>query len=336
MKLIRTLKTKLKNALTYNIESKLDTFAMCNAKIISHQHLERYKQIILHTSNTSNIPLGGRQSQALVQLAQCDLQDFEFRVFSQNGEDGMIDFLVEILGLDSSACLYPHAFVEFGVQNYTESNTRFLLKKRNWQGLVMDGSQEYIHFIQQDEIYWRHDLEAKCAFITRENINTLIQQWLESRKLENVALLSIDIDGVDYFVWEAITCITPAIVVIEFNALFGDEKHISVPYREDFDRFKAHYSGLYFGASINALITLGKTKGYNFVGADSSGTNLFFVHKSLESKTALLKTKPLKSYCNQHNARQSRDTQGRLNFISGEDRQRLIQNLPLYTTYKES
>ncbi|STP08468.1 hypothetical protein [Helicobacter fennelliae] len=59
MKLIRTLKTKLKNTLTYNIESKLDTFAMCNAKIISHQHLERYKQIILHTSNTSNIPLGG-------------------------------------------------------------------------------------------------------------------------------------------------------------------------------------------------------------------------------------------------------------------------------------
>ena len=255
------------------------------------------------------------------------IESSEFSVYSQNGEDGIIDFLLHILDLSA----YPRAFVEFGEENYTESNTRFLLKLRNFQGLVIDGSQANIDYIKRDEVYWKHDLHAKCAFITKDNINAIIQEWLDSRDLDNVALLSIDIDGNDYYVWENLTCIAPAIVVIEYNAIFGATQSVSIPYREDFDRFKAHYSGLYFGASIRALIDLGSHKGYAFVGADSSGTNLFFVKREILKNTQPFRIYPLEEYCQRHHARQSRDINGKLSFISHTKRAELIAALPLHS-----
>lgn len=252
----------------------------------------------------------------------------EFSVYSQNGEDGILDFLIEILELDYNHSPYPRVFIEFGVQNYTESNTRYLLKKRHWQGLVIDSGVLNIDYIQHDEIYWRYDVEAICDFITKENINALISTYLASRKLTNVALLSIDIDGMDYYVWEAIQCVKPAIVVIEYNAIFG-EQSVIVPYRADFDRFKAHYSGLYFGASLQALIKLAKTKGYAFVGCDKSQTNAFFVCDTLISKLHLLKVQPFLYYCSAHHARQSRNENGILNFLYGNKRFESIAHLPL-------
>lgn len=256
------------------------------------------------------------------------IESAEFKVYSQNGEDGILDFLIEILELDSISSPYPRAFIEFGVQDYTESNTRYLLFKRHWQGLVLDSSEDYIQYIRNDNMYWRYDLEAQCAFITKDNINTLLQNYLASRHLGNIALLSIDIDGMDYYVWEAILCVQPAIVVIEYNALFG-EKCVSVPYRADFDRFKAHFSGLYFGASLSAMITLGKTKGYTFVGCEKSRTNAFFVRDTLASKLHIT-TLPLSAYGeNAHHARQSRDENGKLSFLSGAQRMDSIAHLPL-------
>lgn len=252
------------------------------------------------------------------------LWDFEFSAYSQNGEDGIIDFLLNILELDSS--IYPRAFIEFGVQNYVESNTRYLLKKRNFQGLIIDGDRENIDYIRRDEIYWRFDLEAKCAFITKDNINALIKEWLDSRELKNVALLSIDIDGVDYFVWESIECVNPAIVVVEYNALFGSIDSRSVPYRDDFERFSADYSGLYFGASIKALVELGEAKGFSFIGADSSGTNLFFINNALKEKLDFLQVYPFSEYCSRHHARQSRDENGNLSFLSAKDRLKVLEN----------
>ena len=94
-------------------------------------------------------------------------------------------------------------FVEFGVENYLEANTRFLMVKDNWAGLVMDGSQQNIDFVRQDDISWRFNLKAQQAFITKENINDLIRANGISGE---IGLLSIDIDGNDYWVWEAILC----------------------------------------------------------------------------------------------------------------------------------
>src|SRR6202011_5555577 len=91
------------------------------------------------------------------------LHEAEFKVFSQFGDDGIIQYLVHRLQP------LPDTFVEFGVENYRESNTRFLLLNNNWRGLVLDGDENFINYIQQDEIYWRHTLTARRAFITREN-----------------------------------------------------------------------------------------------------------------------------------------------------------------------
>lgn len=212
------------------------------------------------------------------------------------------------------------------MQNYTESNTRFLLKKRNFIGLVIDGSKENIDFIKRDEIYWRFDLCAKCEFVTRENIDGIIKNWLDSAKISNITLLSIDIDGVDYFIWEAIKCIQPAIVVVEYNALLGSSKAKSVPYSTDFERFRADFSGLYFGASITALVNLGVRKGFKFIGADSSGTNLFFINSKLAHKVDFLQLHSFDEYCQRHHARQSRDKKGHLNFMRGDERIKYLSN----------
>lgn len=310
-KFLKKIFKKLRIYFTHGLDSKLDKLTMLHANLLSIQHKQLYRQQLM----------GG---------GAVDIRDFEFSAYSQNGEDGILDLLIESLELDSLHSSYPRAFVEFGVQDYTESNTRYLLKKRNFMGFIIDGSATHIESIKQDGIYWKHDLEAQCAFITKDNINTLIKQWLDYRKLDNIAILSIDIDGVDYFVWEAIECVKPAIVVVEYNALFGESLCVSVPYRADFDRFLAHHSGLYFGASIKALISLGKSKGYIFVGADSSGTNAFFIHQSLESKLPF-SIAPLQEYCSTHHARQSRDTFGNLSFLQGDERLKAIKHLPLHT-----
>ena len=153
------------------------------------------------------------------------LRDVEFRAFSQWGEDGIIQYLINQVPIESTS------FVEFGVENYLEANTRFLLINDNWKGLVLDGSERHIDFIRNDKIYWRHDLSAECRFITRENINDTLD---ECGFRGDIGLLSIDIDGNDYWVWESIDIIKPRIVVCEYNSVFGDQQAVTVPLRRGF------------------------------------------------------------------------------------------------------
>ena len=246
-----------------------------------------------------------------------EFQSAEFRVFSQWGEDGLISWLIDCLPN------IPNTFVEFGVEDYRESNTRLLLHMRNWRGLVLDGSSANIQDIQRQEIYWRYELTAKCAFIDRDNINSLLANAGVSGE---VGLLSVDIDGNDYWVWQAIDVISPAIVVCEYNAVLGDQHELTVPYSAGFQRTRAHHSNLYFGASIKALIRLGEVKGYSFVGTTSTGCNAFFVRNDLASKV-LSRLDAVKAFPSK--VRESRDVQGKLTFASGADRLRLISHLPV-------
>ena len=136
--------------------------------------------------------------------------DYEFQVYSQWGEDGLIQYLIDTIIIERPI------FVEFGVENYKESNTRFLLVNNNWSGLVIDGSLDNIQSIKKDSIYWRHNLKAECAFITKENINKLIDQ---NGINGDIGLLSIDVDGNDYWIWDAISVVSPRIVVCEYNSI---------------------------------------------------------------------------------------------------------------------
>ncbi len=245
------------------------------------------------------------------------LADVEFRGFSQWGEDGIIDWLVERLpGI-------PETFIEFGVSDYREANTRLLLQLRNWRGLVMDGSEANIRSIQAQDLYWRHDLTARCAFIDRDNINQVIAA---SGLQGDIGLLSIDIDGNDYWIWQAIDAVSPVIVACEYNAVLGDRCALTVPYRADFQRTREHHSNLYFGASIRALVALGKSKGYSFVGTTSTGCNAFFVRNdhadSIVSAVEKICAFPSKF-------REARDAAGGLLFTNGKQRRTLIDHLAL-------
>ena len=243
------------------------------------------------------------------------LYEVEFGVYSQWGEDGIIDWLIERLPD------IPHTFIEFGVEDYQESNTRLLLKMRNWSGLVIDGSQKNIDEIKNQGIYWRHELTAKCAFIDRDNINNLIES---AGLIGEIGLLSVDIDGNDYWVWQAIEGVSPAIVVCEYNAVLGDIYPITIPYQANFQRTNADPSNLYFGASIQALISLGQSKGYTFVGTTLTGANAFFIRNDCASMV----TNALKAvYAFPSKFREARDTKGNLLYLNGNCRREVINNL---------
>ena len=245
-----------------------------------------------------------------------DFRDVEFRVFSQGGEDGIIEWLVAHLPLTSQR------FIEFGVQDFHEANCRFLMQNRGWKGLVLDSAPANILALQAQAMFWMHDLTAAPAFVSAENINGLITA---AGFAGPAGILSIDIDGNDYWVWQAITCVDAAIVVCEFNAVFGDTRCLTVPYDPAFDRHAGHFSGQYFGASIGALRLLAAKKGYSFAGTGSNGVNAFFVRNDLAG--ALL---PLigeaRAFASRH--RDSRDGAGRLTFTGGAARFDLIAGMP--------
>ena len=248
------------------------------------------------------------------------LSDAEFKVSSQWGEDGILQYLLTKINVPKKV------FIEFGVENYCESNTRFLLQKDNWRGLIIDGSEDNINYVRNDDIYWRHDLTAVAAFITRENINQILSSAGFSG---DAGLLSIDIDGNDYWIWEAIEVVKPVIVIIEYNSLFGCDRSITVPYDPKFYRMDAHHSGLYLGASLPALCNLANDKGYAFVGSNSAGNNAFFVKKENLGSMPNLKAKDgfVESQFREH-----RDQHGKLTFMPRKKAIESIRGLPVHNT----
>ncbi len=274
----------------------------------------------LHKIQESLGRIEGRQLRLESHLGESDFdtKKSEFRVFSQWGEDGIIQALLKYVRIERKI------FVEFGVQNYTESNTRFLLINDHWSGLLIDGDKNHVDYIKNDPIYWQHNLKVDCSFITKDNINSIL---MSNGISGEIGLLSIDIDGNDYWVWEHISVISPTIVVIEYNARFGPERSVTVPYSPDFTREKAHFSGIYYGASLKALCTLGHSKGYSFVGTNAAGNNAFFVKKDL-MKLPLKELEVLDGFTKSQ-FRESRDKKGALQFLSFDDEFNLLYSLDL-------
>lgn len=199
-------------------------------------------------------------------------KQIEFSAFSQWGDDGIIQYLIHHI-----PALVPR-FIEFGVSNYLEANTRFLLLNDNWQGLIFDGSDANIQFIKNDTISWRYDLNAESLFVTKSNINDAIKnQGFDG----DVGILHIDIDGNDYWIWDCLTIVNPQIVIMEYNSVFGNKGAISVPYKDDFFVTDAHYSNLFFGASLKAMNDLANKKGYQFIGTNTAGNNAYFLRNDL-------------------------------------------------------
>jgi hypothetical protein len=249
------------------------------------------------------LAIGGMESRA-VRTADYDrLTEAEFRVFSQFGEDGIIQYLLGRVPIANDV------FVEFGVEDYSESNTRFLLCHDNWRGLILDGGTAHIDFIRTHDLGWRHAIDAKSAFITRENINELIAG---SGITGDIGMLSVDLDGNDYWVLDAIEIVSPRILIVEYNSTFGPAAAVTIPYTPTFQRTKAHFSNLYWGASLAALAAVADRKGLALIGSNSAGNNAFFVRRDVLGD--LREVKPESAWVDAR-FRESRDSAGRLTYV---------------------
>jgi len=246
-----------------------------------------------------------------------DLSEAEFQVFSQWGEDGIIQYLVQNLAIEHKK------FVEFGVETFVEANCRFLMLKDFWQGLVIDGSNRNISRIRQSDMHWRHPLHTVEAFISKDNIADLIGDFAA----DGLGILSVDIDGVDYFVLEALSGLRPSIVIVEYNGLFGAQAKVSVPYSADFIRSRAHHSNIYYGASIAAFDHLLSGWGYALVGGNAAGNNAFFVRRDLLNDK--IREVSVASAFRETSFSEVRDASGNLTFVRGLDRRAIVADLPL-------
>ena len=230
------------------IESKLATLRLGVSEV--HENSERLDALQIN------------QGILLAALNQAkhssNLKDYEFKVFSQWGEDGILQRLTSAIEIPEKT------FIEFGVEDFFESNCRFLMMKDNWRGFVMDGSAANIGRLQRAYFYWKYELTAVEAFITRENINELLAK---SGFGPDLGILSVDIDGNDYYVWEATEEFRPSLVMIEFNPTMSN----SILFVQKKD------PGVKHGSSAASIVELAGRKGYELVAATEA--NLLFVKR---------------------------------------------------------
>ena len=229
-----------------------------------------------------------------------------FKVFSQNYEDGIIDYLLQSLEVKKVK------FVEIGTQDYSESNTRFLFEKNSTEGLIIDGYPNLKNEVSKILKIWRGNLQVHNEYIDSENILDVLNSYSFDNNLD---LFSLDIDGIDYWVLKKIKPKTSKIIVAEYNPFFGDKHEITVPNIKNFDRKKYHYSHLCWGMSLKALINIMKKKDYTFVGTNELLNNGFFVTNDLMKKISLevINTDNLSNFTNAQYM-DSRNKIGELNY----------------------
>lgn len=195
-----------------------------------------------------------------------------FRLTSQNEEDGVTWAVLQEIGTSKGR------FVEIGC-GANGGSSGFLATELGWAGLMVDTDAYKVERIVGQS---GPGVRGAAAWVDRDNINDLLREHRMDGELD---LLAIDIDGADYWVWEALEASSPRVVIIEFNSLFGPERAVVVPYDPEFDRhsLKEHgeWGRYYYGASLAALVNLGRRKGYRLVAVEPSGANAYFVRSDV-------------------------------------------------------
>ena len=203
-----------------------------------------------------------------------NLENAYFKIFSQDFEDGVIQYLLRCLKLKSLK------FVEIGTQDYSESNTRYLYETRRCEGLLIDPYPNLRKKIGSILRVWKNTLKIHNDFIDGDNINYVLEKYSFNN---NIDLFSIDIDGIDYWVLEKIPDKISKIFIVEYNPYFGPNKHITTPNIKKFDRFNYHKTGFCWGASLRAFLNIMNKKGYKFLGTNRLNNNAFFINEDFLS-----------------------------------------------------
>jgi hypothetical protein len=211
-----------------------------------------------------------------------EINMYEKKVRSQNGEDGMIEEIFRRIGAAD------RFFVEFGVQDGLECNTAHLSLDKDWSGLLIEGNERFYRSLCVNYAQ-HHKVRTAHQFVTRENIAVIFQYYAVPAEFD---FLSVDIDGNDYWVWMALAAYRPRVVVIEYNAAFPPPRKAVIEYNPKFV-----WNGTsYFGASLSSLAALGKRLGYALVGADLRGVNAFFIREDLLDAAKFTALTPEEAY----------------------------------------
>jgi hypothetical protein len=189
-----------------------------------------------------------------------------FRLASQNQEDGLTIALLKEAGI------VTRTFVEIG-SGLSGGNSAFLSREWGWTGLMVDGGGDR----RMQQVGRRFPgVVAVNAWVTRDNIDALIGEHGFGGEVD---VFSLDLDGNDYWIWDAVRTCSPRIVILEYNSMFGSERAVTVAYDPQFDRHRHHT--MYYGASLAAWVRLGAGKGYRLVAVEPSGINAFFLRNDL-------------------------------------------------------
>ena len=262
-----SIKQLAKAVLPRNVLAAIRT---CVALPVRLARLER--QVAILAAHQIHQAYGDTDGEAL----HSAINAHELQVYSQHGEDGILQCIFAEIGVTN------RRFVEFGMGDGRECNTAYLSLHCGWHGLLMDGNAERAAaaraFYERMLGSGQKAVTVAHAWVTAENINELLSNNGATGEID---LLSIDMDGIDYWVWRAVDAVQPRVVVIEYSAVFGGERAVTVPCDPRFSRWEKHPSGLYAGASLTALARLGQAKGYRLVGCNRHGVNAFFVRDDL-------------------------------------------------------
>ena len=200
----------------------------------------------------------------------------EFKIYSKHGGDGILLYIFSKIGMTN------HTLVEMGIEDGRECNTTNLLLNFGWKGLLIDANEKWVlsakDFFKNKLGTQSEKVNVVHSFVTAENINESITKVGIKGEID---LLSIDIDGNDYWVWKAIKDIDPRVVVVEYNSTFG-LRSITKPYKKNVAyKDVVERNPLYFGASLRALAKLGKEKGYILVACDTHGHDSYFIREDV-------------------------------------------------------
>ncbi len=246
------------------------------------------------------------------------LQDVEYKIFSQNGEDGIIDFLLNRLQIEKPK------FVEVGVGDYLESNTRFIFERTSASGLIVDCIEKFDSRVKKNIKIWKGELYIHQEMIAANSLNEILKNYNFDKNLD---LFSLDIDGIDYWVIKNLSKNFSKIAILEYNPIFGNQLEVTVPDIINFNRQKYHYSHLCYGVSLKALVSLMKNKNFYFIGANLMRNNAFFISNDFAKEKYFpnLRIHDLEYYTN-GNVSESRDKSGKLNYLKGNDKLNSILN----------
>ena len=247
-----------------------------------------------------------------------NLDEISFKVFSQNNEDAILEYLVLSLKLNDIK------FIEIGTEDYSESNTRYIYEKYNCDGLIIDNTPNLISKVSKQLDVWKGNLEIEENFVNIENINILINKYFPNKSLD---IFSLDIDGIDYWILKELPDNISKIIVAEYNPYFGPDLEITVPYSENFNRSEYHSSNLCWGMSLKALINLMREKRFTFIGSNSLRNNAFFIKNELINLLSLdsIDISKLKNFTNAR-FRENKSKTNKLKLSSPDENLTIIQD----------